>query len=157
MIQHPTILIGHGAFGRTVLRRLVASRAARGALDWQEGPPEGDPSARRLRALALLHLAGRQGGAPAGGESRAGGEPDVFSELERQIEEVGASPAALATALERAADRLLAAEGRAAGDRQPPLGLGVVVTSHPRAPEDVGELLNLLPAGMSRLAGRANL
>jgi hypothetical protein len=157
MTHHPTILIGHGTFGRTVLRRLLESTAARGALDWQEGAPEGDPSARRLRALALLHLASGQGGALAGGESRAGEEHDVFSELERQIEEVETSPTTLAAAMERAADRLLAAEGRAAGDRQLPLGLDVVVISQPRVPEAVGELLNLLPAGMSKLASRANL
>jgi hypothetical protein len=157
MAQNPTILIGHGAFGRTVLRRLLASTAARGALDWQEGEPGGDPAARRLKNLALLSLAGRGGGRPAGGDSRNEEERDIFSELERQIEEVEPSPPALAAALEQAADRLLAAEERAADAGRPPLGLDVIVLTHPRMPEDLGELLNLLPLGMGRLAGRAAL
>ncbi len=157
MVQHPTILIGHGAFGRTVLRRLLASTAARGALDWQEDPSGGDPEARRLKNLALLSLAGRGGGRSAGGDSRQEEDRDIFSELERQIEEVEPSPTALAAAMEQAADRLLAAEDRAADAGRRPLGLDVVVLSPPRVPEDVGELLNLLPLGMGRLAGLAIL
>jgi hypothetical protein len=157
MVQHPTILIGHGAFGRTVLRRLLASTAARGALDWQEDPSGGDPAARRLKNLVLLSLAGRGGGHSAGGDSRQEEDRDIFSELERQIEEVEPSPTALAAAMEQAADRLLAAEDRAADAGRRPLGLDVVVLSHPRVPEDIGELLNLLPLGMGRLAGLAIL
>jgi hypothetical protein len=157
MAQHPTILIGHGAFGRTVLRRLLESTAARGALDWRDGPPGVDPAVRRLKNLALLCLAGRGGGRLAGGGGRDEEDRDIFSELERQIEEVDPLPATLAAALEQAADRLLAAEDRAADVAQVPLGLDVVVLSQPREPEDVGELLNLLPLGMARLAGRAGL
>ncbi|HEV7506938.1 MAG TPA: hypothetical protein VGS07_18755 [Thermoanaerobaculia bacterium] len=157
MAQNPTILIGHGVFGRTLLRRLLTSTAARGALDWQDGPAGGDPAARRLKNLALLSLAGRGAGRAADSDGRAEEDRDLFSELESQIEEVAASPAALAAALEAAADRLLAAEDRAADAERLPLGLDVVVLSHPRVPEDVGELLNLLPLGMGRLAGRVTL
>lgn len=157
MAQHPTLLIGHGAFGRKVLRRLLASTAARGALDWQEGPPGGDPAARRLKNLTLVSVASRAGGRLAEGEGPDEEERDVFTELDGQIEAVEPSPAALSMVMERAADRLLAAEDRAAEADRIPLSLDVIVLSHLRLPEDVGELLNLLPLGMGRLAGRASL
>jgi hypothetical protein len=155
MSQHPTILIGQGAFGRTVLRRLLASTAARGALVWQEAPDGSDPAARRLKNLALLGVGGRGG---AGLEP--GNDPEqreIFRDLERQIEEVEPSGDALASAMARAAARLLAAEDRAADPDRLRLGLDVIVLAQPAAPERVGEVLNLLAPGMNGLAGNASL
>src|SRR5690349_6625720 len=127
MAQHPTLLIGHGAFGRTVMRRLLASTAARGALVWQEAPDGSDPAARRLKNLALLGVGGE-------GVRGAGAEPahdpeqrEIFRDLERQIEEVEPSGDTLAKAMERAAARLLAAEDRAADPDRLRLGLDVIV------------------------------
>ncbi|HKI06085.1 MAG TPA: hypothetical protein VKK31_29165 [Thermoanaerobaculia bacterium] len=153
MAQHPTILIGHGTFGRTVLRHLLASTAARGSLVWQEPPHGSDPSARRLKDLALLCVAG------GGTSEEAGRDPDqreIFRDLERQVEEVEPSGEALARAMDRAASRLLAAEDRAADPDRLRFGLDVVVLAQPGTPEGVGELLNLLAPGMTGLGSKAS-
>lgn len=157
MARHPTILIGHGSFGRTVLRRLLATTAARGALVWQEAPDGLDPAARRLKNLAFLGVGG--GGARSAGEESAHDpeQREIFRDLERQIEEVEPSGDALATAMDRAASRLLAAEERAADPERLRLGLDVIVLARPAAPEVVGELLNLLSRGMGLLAGKPSL
>lgn len=157
MARHPTILIGLGAFGRKVLRRLLATTAARGALVWQESPDGYDPAARRLKNLVLLGVGG-PGGARAGGESAGDGEQrEIFRDLERQIEEVEPADEALASAMDRAAARLLAAEDRAADPDRLRLGLDVIVLAQPAEPEDVGELVNLLGRGMRRLAEKPSL
>jgi len=153
MAQHPTILIGHGELGRGVLRHLLASTAARGALVWQEAPHGSDPSARRLKDLALLSVS--EGG--HGRDSRDPEQREFFRDLEHQIEEVEASGEALAKAMDRAAARLLAAEDRAADPDRLRLGLDIVLVAQPAAPEDMGKLLNLLTPGMSALGAMANL
>jgi len=158
MSQHPTILIGHGDFGRGVLRHLLASTAARGSLVWQEAPHGSDPSARRLKDLALLSIAEKGHGHP-GRESETwdSEQREIFRDLERQIEEVEPSGEDLASALDRAVARLLAAEDRAADPDRLRLGLDVVVVARPAAAEDMGKLLNLLTPGMSALGSMANL
>ncbi len=56
-----TILVGYGAFGRDVLRRLLASTALRGVLVWEEPHGGADPSERSLQDLALLWVRDRMG------------------------------------------------------------------------------------------------
>src|SRR5215213_9160166 len=132
MAQHPTLLIGHGAFGRTVLRRLLAGTAARGALVWQEAPDGSGPAARRLKNLVLLGVGGRGTGPEPANDPE---QREIFRDLERQIEEVEPSGDALAAAMDRAAARLLAAEDRAADPDRLRLGLDVIVLAQPAAPE----------------------
>src|SRR5690606_17807621 len=125
---HPTILVGYGDYGRTVLERLLRSAAARGSLEWEERDDPASLQRRRLRGLALLW-------APDPLDPRSGKErtPEVMVDLFRQIEEIEPGPHGVGDSLARAAGdakrRLHAADAHGAADRGQ--GLDVIVLAHP--------------------------
>lgn len=157
-----TLLIGYGAFGLDVLRRLLASTAPRGVLRWEE-PASGSPGERSLRDLALLWVPDRwnlKGQEVDAESSREGSSFAMLRDLYRQIEEVPQRTTPeddLAAAMEAAMDRLLSASSRSQHADASPLGLDVVVLAHPTGPEVVGILDRMLAVGLRRLANRTNL
>ena len=134
---HPTILVGYGDYGRTVLERLLRSAAARGTLEWEERDDPTSLQRRRLRGLALLYAAD-----PLDPRSREERTPEVMLDLFRQIEEVEPGShgvgEALASAAAAAKRRLHAADAHGAADRGE--GLDVIVLAHPSRAEAVGKL-----------------
>lgn len=156
-----TILVGYGAFGMDVLRRLLASTAPRGVLTWEERRGGAAPTERHLQDLALIWVADPTD--PYGGDrenAREGGALEMMRDLYRQIEEVGDDgppDVSFANALAAAAETLLSASGRATRQDVLPLGLDVIVLARPTTREAVGALDRLLVRGMDRLANNANL
>jgi hypothetical protein len=158
-----TILVGYGAFGLDVLRRLLASTAPRGVLTWEEPRGGGGPSERHLQDLALLWLPDPlvstadqvdQDGA------REGSALEMMRDLYRQIRQVGdgaPSDDAFARALLQSAETLLSAAARAGRTDALPLGLDVIVLARPTSREVIGTLDRLLLPGIERLANNANL
>jgi len=153
-IHRATLLIGYGEFGLDVLRRLLASTAARGVLSWEESSGA-DKNARRLRDLALLCVADPFGDGPQADRQRAeeGSHIELMRDLYQQIGRVEAAeePGVLAAAMEAQARRLLDAATRAARRENLPLGLDVIVLAQPRDRAALGRLNPLLQAGIERL------
>jgi len=159
-----TLLVGYGAFGLDVLRRLLASTAPRGVLNWRE--PQGGASAseRQLRDLALLwvpdrwELEGQQVDADSVHEaSSLEMMRDLYRQI-RQVPEVSTPEADLAAAMLAAAETLLSAPERGTGpEGAMPLGLDVVVLARPTGPEVIGFLDRMVARGMDELANNANL
>ncbi|HZF09275.1 MAG TPA: hypothetical protein VFE33_10845 [Thermoanaerobaculia bacterium] len=160
--RRPTLVIGYGAFGLDVLRRLLASAAPRGVLAWREPRGGASPSERQLEDLALVWVRDRFG--LAGQEvdeedAREGSAIEMMRDLYRQIRRCGEGRTAesdLAGELAAAARELLSASARAGRDELP-LGLDVVVLARPTGPEVVGLLDHLLSGAMDELANNANL
>lgn len=170
-----TILVGYGAFGLDVLRRLLASTAPRGVLTWEESRDGAAPSERHLQDLALLWVPDRLGVAGQAVDEENAGEAsglEMMRDLYRQIQQIGhsagpaapaapeapeAPEAAFAEALDECAGQLLSASTRAGRRGALPLGLDVVVLARPTGREVVGTLDRLLVRGMERLANNANL
>lgn len=158
-----TILVGYGAYGRDVLRSLLASTALRGVLVWEEPHGGADPSERSLQDLALLWVRDRMGfdGQEVDEESALEGSSlEMMRDLYRQIQQVpetGSLEADFAEAIAAAAEKLLSASTRASRQNVLPLGLDVFVLARPTGPEVIGSLDRLLVRGMERLANNANL
>ena len=149
MKRHPTILVGYGADGRTVLERLLRSAAARGSLAWEERDDPSSLQRRRLQALALLWA--RE---PLETGSRDEQTPEVMLDLYRQIEAVEAADGdagrALAQAAAAAKRRLHAADASDAADRSH--GLDVIVVAHPSRAEAIGRLQETLEPMLHELS-----
>ncbi len=146
---HPTILVGYGDYGRTVLERLLRSAAARGSLEWEERDDPASLQRRRLRGLALLWAADPLD--PRSGKERT---PEVMVDLFRQIEEVEPGPYGVGESLARAAGeakrRLHAADAHGAADRSQ--GLDVIVLAHPSRAEAVGKLQEVVEPMLRELS-----
>jgi hypothetical protein len=160
--RRPTLVIGYGAFGLDVLRRLLASAAPRGVLAWREPKGGASPSERQLADLALLWVRDRFGLAGQDvdeEDAREGSGIEMMRDLYRQIRRCGERGMAeidLAREIAAQARELLSAAARAGRDELP-LGLDVVVLARPTGPEVVGLLDQLLAAAMDELANNANL
>lgn len=159
----PTILVGYGAFGLEVLRRLLQSAALRGILSW-EGPRAGAAASERsLRDLALLWVPDRLRAAGQQVDKKDAREGSSFEMMRdlywqiQQVEEQGTPESDFAAAVSAAAEKLLSASARAGRRGILPLGLDVVVLARPTAPEVVGSLDRMLVRGMDELANNANL
>jgi hypothetical protein len=156
-----TILVGFGAFGLDVLRRLLASTAPRGVLRWEEPRGGGGPSERHLQDLALLWLPDPLATADEFEriDAREGSALEMMRDLYRQIREVGSDAGAngLAQALLESLETLLSAAGRAGRNDAMPLGLDVIVLARPTSREVLGTLDRVLLPGIEMLANNANL
>jgi hypothetical protein len=161
--DRPAIVVGYGAFGRSVLRRLLAGAAARGVLRWEQPPGSVAAHERRLRDLALLAVddplddprkRDRE-------DSHEGSGFDMMMDLYRQIRGVDGVrrpvEEGLSEAVGEAAEVLLSAATRSRRVRPLPLGLDVVVIVQPGAPEVVGQVDRLLHAMVRRLAAIRSL
>jgi len=146
---HPTILVGYGDYGRTVLERLLRSASARGALEWETRDDPASLQRRHLRGLALLNVDD-----PLDPRSRDERPPEVMLDLFRQIEEVEAGPYGVGEALARAAAvakrRLHAADAHDGTDRSQ--GLDVIVLAHPNRAEAIGKLQEVVEPMLRELA-----
>ncbi|MFH1468441.1 MAG: hypothetical protein ABIO70_28890 [Pseudomonadota bacterium] len=154
--HYPTIVLGFGAYGARVLRRLLRSTALRGVLVWEDVHGGASPADRRLKDLRLLWV-------PAGDSAALGAEGGaseqdsvaLFQDIYRLIKRVPATttePQVLERELNQAARELTSA---VSGKR--PLGLDVIVLAHPETRQMVGALNALLPSAMNRLATFPNL
>lgn len=157
-----SIVIGYGAFGREVLRRLLISSAGRGVLSWEEAEGGQDPALRRLRGLGLVWVPDLPGlgGASADSESLGSGVFGLLDDLYSQVDELAAGPRmgeALTQALDAQARRLLRASSRSARRSDAPLMLNVILAARPQSPEAVGALNDLISGPMERLASYPNL
>jgi hypothetical protein len=158
-----TVLVGYGAFGLGVLRRLLASAAPRGILAWEESRGGAVPSERSLQDLALVWVRDRTGfaGQEVDDEDASEGSSfEMMRDLYRQIQQVEnreTPEADFAAAISAAAEKLLSASARAERRDPLPLGLDVIVLARPTSPEVVGSLDRLLDRGLERLANNANL
>jgi hypothetical protein len=162
--RRPTIVMGYGAFGRAVLRRLLASAAPRGLLAWEEPPVGARPGGRRLQDLVLMWMPDREGRGSRHqdeDDAREGSALEMLRDLYLQIAEVAATApaeAALAEAGARAANQLLSASARARRGRSAfPLGLDVILVARPTGAEMLGPLDQAMTALMERLANNSNL
>ena len=163
--HRPTILVGYGAFGLEVLRRLLASTAPRGVLTWEEARGGAAATDRHLRDLALLWFPDPMASVAETLDhenAREGGALEMMRDLYRQIERIGPEDRAptendFADALSEAADMLLSAVARATRKDALPLGLDVFVIARPATREVLGALDLLLIKGMDRLANNTNL
>ncbi|HEX6158930.1 MAG TPA: hypothetical protein VF111_02110, partial [Thermoanaerobaculia bacterium] len=144
--QRATILVGYGAFGLEVLRRLLASTAPRGVLTWEEPRGGGGPCERHLQDLALLWfpdplVAASEQTDPE--QSRQEIALEMMRDLFDQIHTIrGDLPSEIlfAEELSKAADTLLSASGRAGRTGALPLGLDVIVLARPTSREVLGTL-----------------
>ncbi len=158
-----TILIGYGAFGLDVLRRLLASTAPRGVLNWEQTHGGARSSERYLQDLALLWVRDRlkiEGQEADEEHAYEGSSLEMMRDLYRQIQQVpeDSTPELdLAQAMDEAADKLLSAASRATRSSVLPLGLDVIVLARPTGPEVIGILDRMLVLGMEKLAGNSNL
>ncbi len=155
MLQHPTILIGYGAYGRRVLHSFLAGAAARGALAWNEQGTVDSLNQRRLQSLSLLWipdtlgLVEQQVPADLLGESGYELMDDLFAqvkELEGSFEEIRAN---LSEALDVEKKWLLDAGRRGEASVA---GLDVIVIAQPTHEEIIGSLRDVLEPAMLRLA-----
>ena len=163
MSHRATILIGFGAFGLDVLRRLLASTAPRGVLRWEQSQGGARTSERYLQNLALLWLKDRihlDSHEVDEESTREGSSFEMMRDLYRQIHEVKSVSTPehdLAEAMSEAAEKLLSAASRAYREEASPLGLDVIVVAQPTGPEVIGFLDRIFALGMDRLANNANL
>ncbi|MEE8583336.1 MAG: hypothetical protein V3T83_00630, partial [Acidobacteriota bacterium] len=157
-----SIVIGYGAYGREVLRRLLVSSAGRGVLSWEEAEGGQDPALRRLRGWGLVWVPDLPGlgGSSQDTESLGSGVFGVLDDLYRQIDELAPGPRmgeALTEVLDTQARSLLRASSRTARSEDAPLMLNVILVAQPTRPEVVGALNDLISGGMERLASYPNL
>lgn len=157
----PTILIGHGRFGKEVLQRLLGKTAPRGTLAWEQSPRSNSGAGEyRLRDLALLWMPEPPRTAtPAGlddglaGLDGADNKADFILDLYRQIrmvERVGAGEDALCEAVAEAAKGLRLPETmRRRGDGIP--GLDLIIVAHIADPGTIADLDRLTKALLKRL------
>ena len=150
--SHPTIVVGFGAFGLEVMRRVLLMTASRGALTYEEPRAGDDPSSRRLRDLVLLHVDPRRDRRP---EDDAAGSFEMMNDLYRQIGPVE-GPADFVAAMRVASTRLLSAAERAVRRDRLRLGLDVIVVAQPTY-RDLTQMEELLRPAMDELAARPNL
>lgn len=145
--RRPTILIGHRDFGTDVLRRLLASAALRGTLDWEEPEGSAAPSERNLHNLALISVGARAHPAE-GGEAL-----ELMRDLYEQIQVLDAAwhEGELADAVLDTAKRLRRPQRRGGDRNELPSGLDVLVVAHPSDASEVGLLNYLLQPTLERL------
>ncbi|HET9767834.1 MAG TPA: hypothetical protein VFS60_13345 [Thermoanaerobaculia bacterium] len=161
--SRPTILVGYGAFGLGVLRRLLGSAAPRGILAWEEPRAGAAASERSLQDLALvwvpdpMRIAGQQ---VDDEDASEGSSFEMMRDLYRQIhqvEERDDPESDFAAAVSSIAEKLLSATTRAGRRNALPLGLDVIVLARPTTPQVVGSLDRMLLRGVEALANNANL
>ncbi|MCP4700578.1 MAG: hypothetical protein GY862_27555 [Gammaproteobacteria bacterium] len=161
--RRPTLLVGYGAFGMDVLRRLLSNTVLRGILSWKDTRSKISSSERHIQDLAFLWIRDRfsQDGQYMEEElAHEGGSLEMMRDLYRQIHEVEQKKSPeqdLAEAMVKAAENLLSASARTVSNDALPLGLDVVVIIHPSGPEVVGHLDRMLIAAIDKLANNANL
>lgn len=149
----PTILVGHGAFGREVLRRLLRKTAPRGSLVWATGTAAG--AGHRLRDLALLWMPGTGGEARDHQGADTDGEADFLRDLYRQIRPVEARPGAAERAFCDAVADAAAWLRRPELQQQRPdalPGLDLCIITHIDGPADIAALDSMTRAALTRLA-----
>ena len=155
MSQHPTILIGYGAYGLRVLHSFLASAAARGALEWEEIGSVGSLNERRLRSLSAIWVREVPGAGESAETSSALGETsyelmdDVYAQVETVAESAVEIREKLADVVEREKKRLLdtGLRGEAAFS-----GLDVFIIAQPSTVAAIGFLRSSLAPAMNRLA-----
>jgi hypothetical protein len=157
----PTILIGHGRFGKEVLQRLLGKTAPRGTLAWEQSPRSNSGAGEhRLRDLVLLWMPDPpRSGAAAGVDERlvgldgADSKADFIEDLYRQIREIdraGAGDDALADAVAEAAEGLRLPETiQRRGDGIP--GLDIIIVAHVGDPGSIASLDLLTKSLLKRL------
>ncbi len=155
----PTILIGHGTFGREVLKRLLSNTAPRGSLEWARAAAGDDGAGvgvRRLRDVALLWLpdaAAESAGVFGDGLDSNSGKADFIDDLHRQIRTIdnrpGEAERALSNAVAEAGDALRRPE--AAKERSVAVGIDVIIIAHIDEPGMIGTLDTLTRALLKRL------
>lgn len=153
-----TILVGYGAFGLTMLHRLLSSAAPRGVLAWEEPRGGAAPSERRLEDLALLWVPDQPG--QDDGTASGGTAFEMMRDLHHQVEKVSdglPQDVTFAEKLSEAAEKLLSVAARAGRRGALPLGLDVIVFAQPTSREAIGTLDRLLFLGMQKLANNKNL
>jgi hypothetical protein len=159
----PTILIGHGAFGREILQRLLETTAPRGTLVWQRAP-RGSSGAgeHRLRDLALLWMpeieaAARSPERPQQRNDlqRAGADDDFILDLYRQIRRIenrpGSGEQALCDQASEAAAELRLPETQLER-RDGIAGLDLIQLAHVDGADSIVTLDNLTRSVLKRLA-----
>jgi hypothetical protein len=156
MSHHPTILIGYGAYGLSVLHRFLAGAAARGALLWDHQTSVGSLNERTLHSLSLLWIRDTfefdEQRVPDDLLDQSGYE--LMDDLYAQVREVTGATAdevksRLPEMVEAEKKRLLDAFRRNEA-RMP--GLDVIVLAQPTREEIVGWLRDLIEPVMIRLA-----
>ncbi len=151
----PSILIGFGAFGLSVLRNFLASAATRGALAWDDDVVVGALNERTLKSLSLFwvpdtmdELHGRPMGALTGDDGY-----ELMDDLFHQIEILDGTFDKIRTDL---AERVAAARTRLLdagrhGERDMPQ-LDVIVVAQPTSQDMVGLIRNLTEPAIANLA-----
>jgi hypothetical protein len=155
MSQHPTILIGYGAYGLRVMHQFLAGAAARGALAWDREAEVGALKERQLHSLSLLWMPDgfrfEDQKVPEDLLDQSGYE--LMEDLYSQIIDVTGSNDEIKRKLpglvEREKNRLLNARRRSE-----PLvsGIDIIVLAQPSREEIVGWLRDLLEPVMARMA-----
>ena len=155
--RRPTLLIGYGAYGLEVLRRLLFSTVLRGVLSWQENQGAA-VNERHISDLGLLYIKDSFASGAGNQNLPTGASLEMMQDLYRQIELVESSPEDLLKAAEKMVNRLLdAALINMNNDSPLPLGLDVIVIVQPTNPVIVGHLDLLLKPTLRAIANNHNL
>jgi len=155
MPQHPTILIGYGAYGLRVMHQFLAGAAARGALVWDREAEVGSLNERQLHSLSLLWVPDgfrfEDQKVPKDLLDQSGYE--LMEDLYSQVTEVTGSndevKRKLPGLVEREKNRLLNARRR---NESRVSGIDIIVLAQPTREEIVGWLRDLLEPVMARMA-----
>ena len=157
LARRPTLLIGYGAYGLEVLRRLLFSTVLRGVLSWQEnqGAAVND---RHISDLGLLYIKDSFADEADNQNMPTEASLEMMQDLYRQIELVESSPEDLLNAVDKMANRLLDAALINMNNNSPlPLGLDVIVIVQPTSSVIVGHLDLLLKPALRAIANNHNL
>ena len=148
-----TLLIGHGEFGLEALRRLLASTALRGVLQWHH--TTAGSGKRSLRNLGLIHVRDRWHAEDDSGRlglgDEDGGALELLLDVYRQIEWVEPDEARVADLAEQIARSLLTMSDAPADGRALPAGLDVVLLARPHEAGLIGHFDRLMLSVMERL------
>jgi hypothetical protein len=144
--RRPTILIGHGRYGREVLQSFLAWTVTRDVLEWQTSTDGSDVSDRGLRDLRLVHVQAAPGVGPDEPEPGLAQTSALFLDVFRQICSVTA--AELPDQCQTYARELLSKE-EMGGDQA--VGLDVILVAQISQDVVLGHLRKALTATFERL------